>query len=37
MLEQKCKNKITKEELIYFSCQNISGRGKEKGRIEQKR
>jgi hypothetical protein len=25
------------EELIYFICQNILGRGKEKGRIEQKR
>jgi hypothetical protein len=26
-----------KEELIYFICQNIFGRGKGKGRIEQKR
>jgi hypothetical protein len=25
------------EELIYFVCQNILGRGKGKGRIEQKR
>ena len=25
------------EELIYFICQNILGRGKGKGRIEQKR
>jgi hypothetical protein len=25
------------EELIYFVCENILGRGKEKGRIKQKR
>jgi hypothetical protein len=25
------------EELIYLICQNVLGRGKEKGRIEQRR
>jgi hypothetical protein len=31
------KSTIGAEELIYFVCQNILGREKEKGRIEQKR
>jgi len=28
------KNREYKEEIIYFICQNILGRGKEKGRKE---
>jgi hypothetical protein len=28
------KNREYKEEIIYFICQNILGRGKRKGRIE---
>jgi len=34
---QKLGKRKLQEELIYLICQNILGRGKEKGRIEQKR
>jgi hypothetical protein len=36
-IEGKNVKTTFQEELIYFICQNILGRGKEKGRIEQKR